>query len=482
MRKTKASSDKNVLLVNLPWQKNGSWGVRAGSRWPHIRNITEGGYLPFPFFLAYATSLLRQNDIEANLLDAIAEWMPKDAFMNDLQARNFDILVAETSVPSYYHDMELLEEISSLDIPIVLCGPHGRIEDHDFLRKHEFIEFVLFGEYEFTLLELVKAISAGKMDFSHIEGLMWRDKAKNILKNPRRHPFDINLLPWPHRDTLPMKRYCDLPGDIPQPSVQMVASRGCPFSSCNFCLWPQVIFDGKTYRTRDVIDVANEMEYLVGERGFESVYFDDDTFNSGTDRIVKLCKEIKTRNLHGIPWAVMARADLMNKRLLETLKSAGLHAVKYGIESASQELVDSCGKRLNLKEAEKNIRYTKSLGIRVHLAFSFGLPGETLDTIRRTIDYAIELDPYSVQFSLLTPFPGTTLFKNLDKEGRILTEDWSLYDGNSSMVFRPDNLSASDLETAKLTAYELWDDHQRGKAPISEEREDGFCRHDDPTM
>ncbi len=467
MKKNAVSSSVKVLLANPPWQKEDKWGVRAGSRWPHIKDSNQGKYMPFPFFLAYATSLLRKNDIEATLFDAIAEQITKERFIEDLSRRNFDIFVSETSVPSFYYDMELLNEISSSGFPIVLCGPNQEIYSFEFLEKNNFINFVLFGEYEFTLLELVMAISEGKKDLSHIKGLIWRDEKNNVIKNSKRPPFDINLLPWPHIESLPMDNYWDLPGGIPHPSVQMVASRGCPFS-CNFCLWPQVVFDGKSYRTRDVTDVVNEMEFFVRERGFKSVYFDDDTFNVGTERIIELCREIISRDLHNIPWAIMAKADLMNEELLDTLKDAGLHAVKYGVESASQELVDNCGKNLNLMKAERMIEYTKSLGIRVHLTFSFGLPGETKDTIKKTIDYALELDPYSVQFSLVTPFPGTTLFDELDKEGRILTKDWSLYDGNCSCVFQPENLTSSDLEEAKQSAYTLWNDFQCKKRQLQE--------------
>jgi len=449
-----------VLLVNLPWQKDGMWGVRAGSRWPHIKDASEGDYLPFPFFLAYASSLLRKNGIEANLIDGIAEQIPREKFLKDLSRQDFDILVAETSIPSFYSDMRLLEKISSSDIPIILCGPHPEIYKPKFLEKNTFVDFVIFGEYEFTLLDLIKTISEGKRNLSCIQGLIWRGDGGSVIKNPPRPLFDINLLPWPDRDSLPMKEYSDRPGDIPYPSVQMVASRGCPFS-CNFCLWPQVLFKSKTYRTRDINDVANEMEYLVKERQFKSVYFDDDTFNVGRERISSLCGEIVKRDLHNIPWAIMAKADLMDEELLEMAKRSGLRAVKYGIESASQELVDRCGKCLDLKKAERIIRYTKSLGIKVHLTFAFGLPGETKETIRKSIDYALALAPDSLQFSIITPFPGTILFEELDREGKILTKDWSLYDGHYSCVFQPDHLSALSLEKSKQYAYKLWGDYQR---------------------
>ncbi|MFH1519734.1 MAG: radical SAM protein [Candidatus Omnitrophota bacterium] len=465
-KKVENRSSKNrlkVLLANFPWQRQGDWGVRAGSRWPHIKDKSENNYLPFPFFLAYATALLRKNNIEVKVIDAIAEATTEDEFVDNLFRMKFDILVTETSVPSFYYDREILRKISPLNIPVILCGPHPEIYKPEFLAGNEFVDFVLFGEYEITLLELVKAISQGKKDFSFIKGLIWRDQNRAVVKNCSREPTELDSLPWPYRGKdIPMEKYWDLPGDIPHPSAQMIASRGCPFS-CSFCLWPQVFFGGKVYRTRDVNDVVDEMEHLISTQGFKSVYFDDDTFNVGKDRMIRLCDEIIKRDLHSVPWAIMAKPDLMDEEILDKMKEAGLHAVKYGVESASQELVDNCGKSLDLKRTEKIIKYTKLLGINVHLTFSFGLPGETKATIKNTINYALKLDPHSVQFSIVTPFPGTALFEALDKSGRILTKDFSRYDGHYSCVFQPDNLSPADLEEAKQHAYRLWADHQRKK-------------------
>jgi len=259
-----------------------------------------------------------------------------------------------------------------------------------------------------------------------------------------------------------MEKYWDLPGDIPWPSARMVASRGCPVS-CSFCLWPQVLFGKGSYRARAVDDVVDEMEYLIREKGFKSVYFDDDTFNIGKKRIIRLCNQISKRGLNKTPWAIMAKVDFMDEELLEIMRDAGLYAVKYGVESASQESLDGCGKCMDLVKAERMIKYTKQLGIKVHLTFTFGLPGETKDTLKDTIDYALKLDPHSVQFSIITPFPGTKLFQELDADNRILTKDWSLYDGHYSCVFEPDNLSANELEEAKSYAYRLWGEFQRKK-------------------
>ncbi len=449
-----------VLLVNLPWKKQGQWGVRAGSRWPHIKDRSEGNYLPFPFFLAYATSLLQRHNIQAYIIDAIAEQLPEDLFIDKILDMDFDYLVAETSVPSFYDDLRMLEKIHKAGVSIILCGPNAEVYKPQFLKEHSFIDFVLYGEYEFSLLELIQRLQENR-DLSKVKGLIYR-MDKEVIKNSKQPPFDINLLPWPEREHLPMDKYWDLPGDIPFPSVQMLASRGCPFG-CNFCLWPQVMYQGNHYRTRDIKDVIDEMEYLVKEKGFKSVYFDDDTFNIGKERMLRFCRTIKERDLQNIPWAIMARPDLMNEEILTEMKSAGLWAVKYGVETVSDRLLENYQKNMNFQKANQVIKMTKNLGIKVHFTFAFGIYGETKDTIQKTIDYALNSEPDSVQFTILTPFPGTRLFEELDRQGKILTRDWSRYDGHYHCVFKPDNLTPEDLGRAKSRAYHLWGEYLRRK-------------------
>jgi len=447
-----------VLLVNLPWEKEGQFGVRAGSRWPHMKDNSEGNYMPFPFFLAYATALLIKEGTEVSIVDAIASGLSKNDFLEKVNVGEYDLLVAETSIPSFVDDMAILKSLSGLVKKIVLCGPNSQIYTREFLEVNRFIDFILYGEYEFTLLDLVDKLKSDQ-SLSDVSGLIYRDGQK-VKKNQPRELQDINILPWPQRDSLPMNKYWDLPGNIPYPSAQMVASRGCPFG-CSFCLWPQVLFGGKNYRTRDTMDVVDEMEHLIKDKSFKSVYFDDDTFNVGKPRMLELCDEIIKRGLEKIPWAIMAKADLMDEEILKKMEEAGLYAVKYGVESASQELIDNGGKPLNLEKADKMIRLTKSLGINVHLTFTFGLPGETQETIDQTIDYAIDLDPHSVQFSIMTPFHGTSFFDELERRGKIWTKDLSLYDGHSSCVFNPDHVSSEDLVKAKDLAYFKWAEHKR---------------------
>ena len=443
-----------VLLLNLPWKKDGRWGVRAGSRWPHIKDeVEEGNYLPFPFFLAYAASLLKKHDFTACLIDALAEKMGEEELFSRIKAISPDLLVIETSIPSLNYDLELLKRLGNKKFKICLCGPVFILQAPDFLKGNKFIDYVLTGEYEYSLLDLTRAIS-GKLELGQVPGLIYREEDM-IKVNPRGALVDLDSLPWPLREGLPMDKYCDTPGAIPLPSAQMTASRGCPFG-CSFCLWPQVMYRGNQYRVRQVRDIVDEMEYLIKKMGFKSIYFDDDTFNVGKERMLEFCRQVKERGLNKIPWAIMARPDLMDEEVLLRMKDSGLAAVKYGVESSSQELLDNCGKNMDLKKAEKMILFTQGLGIKMHLTFTFGLPQETKQTIDQTIKYALKLKPYSVQFSITTPFPGTKYYDELESKGLIVHKNWDEYDGNFKSVMRLERLSQDTLELSRQKAYKVW--------------------------
>ena len=145
--------------------------------------------------------------------------------------------------------------------------------------------------------------------------------------------------------------------------------------------------------------------------------------------------------------------------MLEAMKKAGLVSLKYGVESGDQEILNRAKKGLDLNKLRDVVKMTKEMGIKVHLTFMFGLPGETWETVRKTINLALELDPDSIQFSICTPFPGTEYFEWAEKNGFLLTKDWSKYDGASTAVIRTESMSKEDLEEALEMARRIWKKH-----------------------
>ncbi|NQT89940.1 MAG: radical SAM protein [Candidatus Omnitrophica bacterium] len=441
-----------TLLLNPPWKKEGRLGVRAGSRWPFTSEPEADGlihYIPFPFFLAYSTSLLKREGKQARLIDSIAEGSDEASLIEKIKAYDPGLILIETSTPSFKNDISLIDSIhrSFGNCRIGLCGPHASIFAQEILTEHGFIDYILTGEYEYTLLELIDSLEKG-LTLKSVLGLVYRDDSHIRANSPRPTIDDLDSLPWPERKDVPILNYNDAFCDLPLPNAQVWSSRGCPFG-CSFCLWPQTIYKEHRHRKRSPKDVVDEMEYLIKAFGFKAVYFDDDVFNIDRDHVLDICSEIMSRGIE-IPWAAMARADLMDRELLEAMQAAGLYAIKYGIESADSRILDLCGKKMDLKKAHSVIKITMELGIKVHLTFCLGLPGETKETLDETRGFIEEIGPDSVQFSFATPFPGTEYFRIMKQNKRLLAQSWEDYDAGQRCIIRTDELSADDLEGARI--------------------------------
>lgn len=444
-----------IFLGNSPWYKNGSYGVRAGSRWPHFES-NDSEYIPFPFYLAYATALLEKEGFDVLLVDGIAERMSREQFLSKLDGFQPDLVLLEVSTASIDTDIEYATSIreSLPETKIVFCGIHSFMYEPQFLESVKMVDFVLVGEYENALLELCRAIETNR-SVGEVNGVLFRDGNGSVKKTgPRPNVEDLNSFPWPAREHLPMKKYHDTPGNIPTPSLQMWSTRGCPFG-CVFCAWPQIMYQDRKYRVRDVRDIVMEILHCKEKYGIRSVYFDDDTFNIGRDRLLAFCKEYIKQGVN-LPWAAMSRADTSDGKVIETMAESGLKAIKFGIESADQEILDNSGKRLNIQKVRDTVKLVRELDVNYHLTFTLGLPGETMDTIRKTIDFAMELNPDSLQFSITTPFPGSKYYDMMEKKGFLLHKDWGQYDGYSTSVVETDTLKREELEEALKEANRRW--------------------------
>ena len=453
---------QKVFLGNAPWKKPGYYGVRAGSRWPHFE-VNTNRYMPFPFQLAYAAALLEKEGFEVLLVDAIGEDIDEAQFISRIVDFDPAIILLEVSTPSFNGDLKIAQQIDSRrdkQSLLAFCGPHAPMGEPAFLDVHPYIDLVLVGEYELTLLNVARALN-DKRALTELPGILFRDDQNQIHATGDGEIIeDIDSLPWPARHFLPMDRYFDNPGSIPEPALQMWASRGCPFK-CSYCIWPQLL-GGNRYRPRAPHHILDEIEAVCAEYGHKSIYFDDDTFNIGKKRMLEFCREKNRRGLD-LPWAIMARADLMDREILEAMQGSGLKAVKYGVESASQTLLERVDKQMNLEKTIENIELTKSMGIKVHLTFMFGIPGETQQSVEETVKLAKRLDPESVQFSIMTPLPGTRIYDELLTKGHLKVSDWEKLDGYFSAVVRTEEMTAAQLEEAVKYAWRSWGRHKAKK-------------------
>jgi anaerobic magnesium-protoporphyrin IX monomethyl ester cyclase len=451
---------RRVMLLNPPWTIEGRRGVRAGSRWPYTAPLTDHddvtGYMPYPFFLGYLSSLLRDRGIINVIVDAVAEELTNSDFIERVAGYEPDIILMEVATASYVIDTLWLLKIKERlpQVKMIWTGAHVTVQGERILRENPFVDYIIQGEYEKVALNLIENLLEGR-DYSKLSGLLYRNSSGEIMDNGRAELLDLDCLPLPERLTLPIYKYNDLFAGMAYPSLQLHASRGCPYA-CIYCVWPQVLYGSRKYRVRSPGNVALEIRQVIDEFGFASFYFDDDTFNIGKERILNLCREMDQMNLN-LPWGIMARADTMDYEMLKAMKEAGLVGIKFGVESGNQSLVDAAEKDLDLAKVRTSVQWCRDLGVMTHLTFTFGLPGENRATIERTIEFAKEMNPDTIQFSITTPFPGTKYFDMLKKRGHLLTEEWEKYDGGLHTVIQSDELSKEDLEEAVVRAnHEFW--------------------------
>ena len=318
------------------------------------------------------------------------------------------------------------------DIPIVLDGLHPSARPIESL-SHPNVDYVIRGEGEYSMSELVNALEQGKTnDLKKIEGIGFIKNGNPIITAPRPEIQDLDSLPFPARHLLPMDTYFEavkenpIRGIIRKRYAIMITSRGCPHQ-CVFC--SNHIVMGKKWRGRSPEKVVEEIEELVRTYRIKQIDFFDDNMTLIKKRAEKICDLIIEKDID-IEWFVPTgvRADTLDENLLKKMKASGCRGLRFAPESGVQRVVTQIiGKNLNLKDIEKAIVLTKKVGIKVGIFFILGLIGETKQDMEDTIKYAYKLRKLGADnfhFSIATPLYGTELYEQA-KSGGFLKEDFS---------------------------------------------------------
>jgi len=306
-------------------------------------------------------------------------------------------------------------------------GPHVSFDDEDVLRGNPWTDVIVRGEGEETLAEL--AVRAERKEgFEGVPGTTWRQAGGEIHRNPDR-PFQENIGLWPRPawHLLRLSQYRAF-GD----GASMLTSRGCPHR-CVFCVGRKMI--GARGRFRDPIAVVEEMEALA-RLGFRRFRIEDDLFTFHKERAVAICEEISRRKI-SLRWRAYARVDTVDGQLLERMKQAGCERLLFGAESGSPEILKKIRKGITPEQTRQAVEMTRKAGIGVLASFVLGLPGETPETLKQTVDFADSLQvPYSLNF--LTPYVGTEVREGAEEWGiRIHTDDWKFYGQGHPLTSTP---------------------------------------------
>lgn len=428
-----------VLLANPPTFERAG-GFNRPVRFPTFNYATP--VMHPPLFLAYAAGYLRSRGMTVDLLDAQALAWPVEEFLEKAGEFKPDWTVMETSTPSLANDLEvarLLKERAGGKI--VLVGAHVSARPEDALGSG-WIDAVVRGEYEFSLGELLERGPRGT------RGIAYRGNDGEVIVNEARDLIeDLDALPFPARDLLPHDRYFD--PILPNPFTYVLAGRGCPYG-CSFCGWPQLL-TGRKYRHRSVANVMKELREIKRRYDLASFLFNDDTFTVDREWVLDLCGEIARSRL-GMRWGCYARADEDDEEILDSLREAGCHILKVGVESGNQAILDRAGKGYRLAAVRRAFPLMLKRHFHVHATFVLGLPGETPQTIEETIKLARDLAPTTAQFSIAVPYPGTEFFRYLEENQYLLTRDWDRYTPLAP-VYRYEDLAPDMLTAALRRAY-----------------------------
>jgi anaerobic magnesium-protoporphyrin IX monomethyl ester cyclase len=307
-------------------------------------------------------------------------------------------------------------------------GPHVSFDDLDILKHHPWVDGVVRGEGEETLVEAVDRLGRGK-DFGGVPGLTWKGVGGNLHRNPPR-PFrqDLDLLPRPAWHLLRLSQYRAF-GD----GASVLTSRGCPHR-CVFCVGRKMI--GARGRFRIPSAVVDEMEALVN-LGFRRIRIEDDLFTYRRDRALAICRELGRRGL-SVRWRAYARVDTVDSELLKCMRKTGCERLLFGAESGSRKILDRVRKGITPQQTRQAVEMARREGIGVLASFVLGLPGETRETLRQTLEFAESLGvPYTL--NLLTPYVGTEVRERAAEWGiQILNSDWERYGQGEPVTATPE--------------------------------------------
>lgn len=406
--------------------------------------------------LAYLAAVAKEQGYQPNILDCIASEIGWNQVLEYLKTYRPKWIVIEGISSTITNDVYAAYLAKRYGAKTILIGPHVTALPVATMEAYPSLDFAILGEVEETLGELIKIVD-NNGDLSSIQGLLYRDVGK--IKNTGERPFiqNLNSLPMPLQELLPLDKY--MAPYIGGPYTFVLHSRGCP-NACSFCrqnvMWKSVC------RLRSGESIAAEFTYLAN-LGVKKVMFHSDTFTQNRDNVLEICQQLTAANT-GIEWICNGRVDLVDPEILSAMKRAGCFMVNYGIESGVQKLLDDSnkGKNATIENARKAVAMTKAAGIQVWAYFIIGLPGETKQTIKQTSAFARELPVELVNFSVATPYPGTPFYRTAEEKGWLKTVEWEDFDQNYSAVVSYPGLSDKEIMKGIKQCYLDWYGTPRG--------------------
>lgn len=379
-----------------------------------------------PLGLAYSAAVLRQAGHEVEIHDGLVLGTGAKAMRQLLLRSRPDLVGISVYSPTRYEAFrlaQLVRETLGAGVPIVTGGPHVSVAAEDTLRHVPAIDYVVSGEGEFTLLELVECLEASR-GVAEVAGLFSRVDGDVVSGPPRGNIKELDDLPPPARDLLPMRSYRTRMPSTMRQCTTLLTSRGCP-ARCTFCTrdW----FSRET-RMHSPEYILGEVEEVIAKWGIRGIVFQDDTFTLNKKRIFALCDLIQSRGMK-FEWLATTRVDCLNLELMKAMKAAGCRVLTFGAESMNPQTLKWLKKGFTVEQVHRAVAWAKEVGLTVRCTYLMGIGDETEEDLMRSIKLARELEVSKLKANVgLSVYPGTPLYPMAIEAG-VLSADYSFAKG-----------------------------------------------------
>jgi anaerobic magnesium-protoporphyrin IX monomethyl ester cyclase len=357
----------------------------------------------------------------------------------------FDVVGISVDTVRYPVSLSIAQRARDQGARIVMGGPHVSFRDEEALRSG-LVDYVVRNEGELSFRSLIEYLS-GNAAMETLKGVSYISASGGVVRAPDT-PFiaDLDSLPFPARQLLHLEHYNERMNG--RPMTTLITSRGCPYN-CDFCASSE--FFGICWRARSVENILKEMELLYEKYGYRALCFVEDNFTMDPKRAIALSEGIIAKGWDLI-WEGWSRVDTIvkNPEMIRIMARAGFKWTFIGFESGSQDVLDGYGKKARIGDAVRAMEILTENGVRATGAFILGAENDTRETIDETIRFAKALNPRKVQFSILTPYPGTKLYERV--RNRLLTDDWGDFTALSPVI-KLDHISPRQLSGRLLKAY-----------------------------
>jgi anaerobic magnesium-protoporphyrin IX monomethyl ester cyclase len=420
-----------------------------------------------PLGLSFLAGALLEAGVETRALDFAVFPYSRERLETTLKDFQPHMVGATAVTMTYDSAARIIREVKAIDPDIltVMGGPHVTFLAQETMKVLPELDLIVLGEGERTVVALAQEAEK-EQNWGRIPGIVFRRGAEIRSTGPREEPIALDSLPMPARHLFPLGRYRAL-----GMALTMTTTRGCPHQ-CIFCAGRKMV--GAKVRYRDPVKVVDELEYL-SRLEFPQINIADDLFTASKKHCLAVCQEIKRRNLK-TRWTSFSRVDTISMEVLKAMKEAGCTTVSFGVETGNPEILKTIRKGITLEKVVEALRLCREAGLETLFSFILGLPGETPETLRQTVDFSDRLTELggSCGYHLLAPFPGTEVRDRKDEYGiHILTDDWSQYHANRAIVETP-KVNKAMMDEVVMAWEQSYLDHlgrlkdQRAKGEITE--------------